>query len=156
MDERNVRGGLNMEKVVVPQFVADWYERNKKGYSLYGLLHSFAEDYYLIHGLQEWVKDYNLKENDAQDILAKMYLFQDYEVEEKKYHWRKKKEYMFDFERQRSSNYLNLDKNSSRVFFGDSDVFDFYRTKFTETEIKKLVSEEDFNKLERVEIDDVQ
>lgn len=150
--------GVNrMGKVVVPQFVADWYERNKKGYSLYGLLHSFAEDYYLLPGLQEWVKDYNLKENDAQDILAKMYLFQDYEIEveeEKKYYWRKKKECFLEFETVTFA-YLNHGYITESLFFGNSVQNENYKTKFTETKLRELVSEEDFNKLERVEKDDV-
>lgn len=56
MDERNDRGGLNMEKVVVPQFVADWFEKNKNGLTIYGLLHLFSDNYFLYDGFRKWVE----------------------------------------------------------------------------------------------------
>ena len=145
-----------MEKVVVPQFVAEWFERNKKGHTIYGLLHLFSDNYYLFDGFRKWVEDYNLKEEDAQEIIAKMYLFQDYQVEEKKYYWRKKKEYLCDFEKQWDI-YLNFDDSDDSVRFSVNKFEGRYiKTKFTEVEILNLAGEEDFNKLERVEIDDVQ
>lgn len=151
--KHKAKGVNQMEKVVVPQFVADWFEQNKKGLTIYGLLHLFSDNYFLYDGFRKWVKDYDINGSEAQDIIAKMYLFQDYEVEEeKKYYWRKKKEHTFDLD---PSIYINVTKYG-RVFFSDETVDDVeFKTKFTEAEIKKLVSKEDFNKLERVEIDDV-
>lgn len=145
-----------MDKLVVPQFVATWFERNKKGHTIYGLLHLFSDNYYLFDDFRKWVEDYNLKEEDAQEIIAKMYLFQNYEVEEKKYYWRKKKEYLCNFEKQWDI-YLNFDDSDDSVRFSVNKFEGGYiKTKFTEVEVLNLVGEEDFNKLERVEIDDVQ
>lgn len=146
------KGVKQMEKVVVPQFVADWFERNKKGHTIYGLLHLFSDNYYSLDGFRKWVEDYNLKEEDAQEIIAKMYLYQEYEVEEKKCYWRKKKEYFLEFEHRHHCNYINLDTEENLLFFGSYKERDRFRTKFTETEIKTFVNEQDFDKLEKVEI----
>lgn len=149
--KHKAKGVEQMEKVVVPQFVADWFEQNKGGLTIYGLLHLFSDNYFLYDGFRRWVEDYNLKEEDAQEMIAKMYLFNNYEVEEKKYHWRKKKEYSFSFEHRPSRNYLNIDENG-RLFFSDKAELSLCKTKFTETKVKQLVGEEDFKKLEKVEI----
>lgn len=155
--KHKVKGVKQMEKVVVPQFVADWFEQNKKGVTIYGLLHLFSDNYYLFDGFRQWVEDYDLKEEDAQEIISKMYLFQDYEIEvdeKKKYYWCKKKEYLMDFERYNSDNYVNFDTDKDEIYCDNNIEFGFIRTKFTEREIRELVSEEDFNKLEKVEITD--
>lgn len=142
-----------MEKLVVPKFVATWFERNRKGHTIYGLLHLFSDNYYLFDDFRKWVEDYNLKEEDAQEIIAKMYLCQEYEVEgEKEYHWRKKENCFLELETG-AFTYLNYGYMTGSLFFGNSISSENYKTKFTEGEVKKLVSEEDFNKLERVEID---
>lgn len=139
-----------MEKVVVPQFVADWYEANKK-FTMYGLLKCFevgVKNEQLVY----WIEA--IGKGEAQRVIAKMHLFQDYEVEEKKYYWRKKKECLCDFEEQ-DYMYLNVHKGTGALAFGNAIEISISRTLFTETEVKQLVSKEDFNKLERVEIDDV-
>lgn len=150
-------GVKQMEKVVVPQFVADWYEQYKEGYTLYGILSELTDEYYYSIGkLDEWIRSVNNARNDdglanVQEIVAKMYLH-GYEVEkEKKYYWRKKKEYSFNFEHHCSNNYLNLD-GDGRLFFSDKAEFSLCTTKFTETKLRELVSKEDFSKLEKVEI----
>ncbi|MDT2842636.1 DUF1642 domain-containing protein [Vagococcus lutrae] len=154
--KHKAKGVKQMEKVVVPQFVAEWFERNKKGHTIYGLLDLFSDNYFSLDGFREWVENYNLKEENAQEILAKMYLFQNYEVEEeKKYYWRKKKEYMFSFEDDHYI-YVNINKKTQQVHFHNKVESEFIRTVLSETEVKQLVSEEDLNKLERIEIDDVQ
>lgn len=63
--KHKAKGVEQMEKAVVPQFVADWFERNKKGHTIYGLLHLFSDNYYLFDGFRKWIEDYNLKEEDA-------------------------------------------------------------------------------------------
>lgn len=61
---------------------------------------------------------------------------------------------MFDFE-DKGKIYLTISYDG-RVIFSNNCLSTDYHTKLTETEARQAVSEEDFNKLERVEIDDVQ
>lgn len=157
--KHKAKGVKQMEKVVVPQFVADWYEQYKEGYTLYGILSELTDEYYYSIGkLDEWIRSVNNARNDdglanVQEIVAKMYLH-GYEVEEeKKYYWRKKKEYSFSFEHRPSRNYLNIDGNGG-LFFSDKAELSLCKTKFTETKVKQLVGEEGFKKLEKVEIAD--
>lgn len=154
--KHKAKGVKQMEKVVVPQCVADWYEKHEKGRSIYGIIGllndlSKCDDEKMFMWKMNCEGRNNHKLTNAQEVIAKMHLFQDYEVEEeKKYYWRKKKEYVFDLD---PSIYINVTKYG-RVFFSDETVDDVeFKTKFTETEVRELVSEEDFNKLERVEID---
>lgn len=153
-------GVKQMEKVGVPQFVADWYEKHEKGRSIYGIIGllndlSKCEDEKMFMWKMNCKGRSDHKLSNAQEVIAKMYL-NGYEVEEeKKYYWRKKKEYLFDFEEQEYT-YLNIDKRTGEAFFGDVFPSSLFETILTETEVRQVVSEEDFNKLERVEIDDVQ
>lgn len=155
--KHKAKGVEQMEKVVVPKFVAEYIE-NHYGtkpdvWDKADLIRDF--DMYLeCYGnpsLQKWVKN-----DDNFLTLITAIITNDYEVEEeKKYYWRKKKEYSCNFEHHRSNNYLNLD-GDGRLFFSDKAEISLCTTKFTETKLRELVSEEDLNKLERVEIDDVQ
>lgn len=148
-----------MEKVAVPQFVAEYIENHYGAkpdvWDKADLIRDF--DMYLeCYGnpsLQKWVKN-----DDNFLTLITAIITNDYEVEEeKKYYWRKKKEYCLEFEYQHSSHYINFDTDDSKVFLDNREESNpFLITKLTEIEIRKLVSKEDFNKLERVEIDDVQ
>lgn len=145
-----------MEKVVVPQFVAEYIEKHygtkPDVWDKADLIRDF--DMYLeCYGnpsLQKWVKN-----DDNFLTLITAIITNDYEVEEKKYYWRKKKEYLCVFEEQ-GDLYLNVNKETGKLFFESKTEIGIIQTTFTETEVKQLVSEEDFNKLERVEIDDVQ
>lgn len=148
------KGVIKMEKVVVPQFVATWFERNKKGHTIYGLLDLFSDNYYSLDGFQEWVENYNLKEENAQEIIAKMYLFQNYKVEEEKYYWKRKSEHSLKVE-EPDAVYLNYYVDRGTVFFGSIINGKMVKTKLTEKEVLSLVGEEDFNKLEKVEIEQV-
>ncbi|WP_270335242.1 DUF1642 domain-containing protein [Streptococcus infantarius] len=67
------------QKVVVPQFVADWYEENKDNleYNLYMLCIEFNEKK-LSADLHEWFNEDN---NKSIETLVKMKLF-GYEVKE--------------------------------------------------------------------------
>lgn len=153
--KHKAKGVEQMEKVVVPQFVADYIEGHYQGlkpgnWDKADLIRAW-DDYIEGYGcsdLRKWIK------NDGNFLKLVMAIAtNEYEVEEKKYYWRKKKEYSFTFENQRSDNYLKLDVES-RLFFSDKVEFGFSTTKFTETEVRKLVGEEDFKKLERVKITD--
>ncbi|MDT2844692.1 DUF1642 domain-containing protein [Vagococcus lutrae] len=148
-----------MEKVVVPQFVADWY-KECEAESLYSTLSYFLNGIKSTEELEKWAEtcegESAYPKVNAEKKIAEMHLY-GYEVEEEKeYYWRKKKEHTFDLEQRRPSYFINLDTDNGIVFFDDTEECSSYRTKFAEEEIKRLLSEGDFNKLERVEIDDVQ
>lgn len=143
-----------MGKVVVPQFVADWYERTmtpnfRIGDTLKKLKDVTSEE---IHLWEEAIgNDYEFWYETAEKTIVRMWLH-DYEIKEDiKYYWRKKKEYMFDFEDD-DYIYLNIEKDTGDIYFLDEEDFGIYQTKFTETQVRQAVSEEDFNKLEKVEI----
>lgn len=146
--KHKAKGVEQMEKVVVPQFVADWYEANKK-FTMYGLLKCF-EVGVKNEQLVDWIEA--VGKGEAQRVIAKMHLFQNYEVEEKKYYWRKKKEHCLEFEYNPYSSYINLYAGEGILSFDDKEEDYPYITKFTESEIIDLLGEEDFKKLEKVEI----
>ena len=137
-----------MEKVVVPKFVADWYEGFRYKSLRLVLNHLMScED----QRIMEWV-DKN-SPRSAQEIIAKMHLFQDYKVEEEnKCYWRKKREYLLDCEIE-DYTYLNIEKDTGVIYFSDKGNFSIHQTILTETQVKQAVGEEDFKKLEMVEID---
>lgn len=149
------KGVEQMEKVVVPKFVADWFEL-MEGHSLGVKL----EELYLLGSRSgkwnHWMSGLETEDKSgygvAEEIVAKMHLY-GYEVEEKKYHWRKKKEYLCVFEEQ-GELYLNVNKETGKLSFESKTEIGIIQTSFTETEVKQLVSEKDFNKLEKVEIAD--
>ncbi|MDT2801915.1 DUF1642 domain-containing protein [Vagococcus lutrae] len=155
--KHKAKGAEQLEKVAVPKFVADYIE-NHYGtkpdvWDKADLIRDF--DMYLeCYGnpsLQKWVKN-----DDNFLTLITAIITNDYEVEEeKKYYWRKKKEYMFSFEDDHYI-YVNINKKTQQVHFHNKVESEFIRTVLSETEVKQLVSEEDLNKLERIEIDDVQ
>lgn len=156
MDERNDRGGLNMEKVVVPQFVADYIENHYGGslatnWDRADLIRDW-DNYIKTSGnskVKEWVK------NESNFLFFIMAIAtNNYEVEEeKKYYWRKKKEYLFEFEDDYI--YLNIHIGTGEPRFNNYFNNSMFQTLLTETEAKQVVTEEDFKKLERVEADDV-
>jgi len=146
--KHKAEGERRMGKVIVPQYVADWYEENKN-FTMYGLLKLFevgAKSEQLVCWSEE------IGKCEAQRVIAKMHLYKDYEVEEeKKYYWCKKKESLLEFETV-DFTYLNYNHITERLFFSGLTQNKNHKTKFTEIEVRELVSEEDFNKLEKVEI----
>lgn len=156
--KHKAEGVEQMGKVVVPKFVADWFEL-MEGHSL-GV--KFEELYLLGSEYSEWFSWMSGLETEdkfgyevAEEIVAKMHLY-GYEVEEeKKCYWRKKKEHILEFETTVTSTYLNCSYITGNLMFSNWIQSKTYQTKFTETEVRELVGEEDFNKLEKVEIEDV-
>jgi len=142
-----------MEKVVVPQCVADWYEEEEcrfmSCFDLLSLIRDLKkEDNQLVYN---W---YNLSQTRyVESILAEMWLY-GYEIEEKEktYYWRKKKEHLFEFEDD-DYIYLNIDKGTGEACFSDKENNESFQTLLTEKEAEQAVIEEDFNKLEKVEAD---
>lgn len=137
----------NDSKVVVPKFVADWYEKTKRYTKT---LREMLNEITFLESNDREIWKASLEEDDefwyktAEEIVAKMYLY-GYEVEAKKYYWRKKKEYLAWFE-DAEETYLNV--YFSEVYLGvfrDSD-----NCEFTETEARDLLKD-DFDKFEKVE-----
>lgn len=162
--KHKAKGVEQMEKVVVPQFVADWYKEVKGDKrTLYNTLSALKHSENVE--VCDWYKGddtLDIHENfyKKQQIIAKMHLY-GYEVEEeKKYYWRKKKEYCLGFETE-DEVFIRYYYKKNKMYLGNRPVYLFlvpsyepYKTKFTEKEVRELVSEEDFNKLEKVEIAD--
>ena len=126
-DADKIRQELN--KVKVPQFVADWYENNKD---------------YLEYNFQDWLKhlsDYRLSkneqfgkwvnepENNPAETLIKMKLF-GYEVEEEKRYLVKVKGVCGNHET------LNCEKHSKKWLFSDREENSLYKTKHTRQELE--------------------
>lgn len=119
------------EKPVVPQFVADWYEKNKD--DLAWSLYSLCVDFYkreLQDDLHNWFK---YDDNKPIETLVLMHKF-GYEVE-------KEKLYTVEIPNPNGGTYLALCKDvDGKLFF---DVFfseewkTFGKCKLTESEIKK-------------------
>lgn len=143
-----------MEKVVVPQFVADYIENHYGGtipttWDRADLIRDW-DNYINVSGnlkVKEWVKN---ESNFITFITA--IITNDYEVEEKKYYWRKKKDHYLSIEYDEYPSYIHLALKEKIVFVSKSKTgVQGYKAKFTETEIRQMVNEADFNKLERVD-----
>lgn len=113
------------EIVEVPQFVADWFEKNEDdlsfkiwGYLINWKLQDKKSDFF------KWMK----KESECIEILVHM---QDgYKV---------KKEQLYHVVLPEAINcYLNFRINNGDAMFGSSEEIGNYKTKFTEQEIKAL------------------
>lgn len=74
-----------------------------------------------------------------------------FKLEQQKYYWRKKKEYLFDFEKHLDW-FLNYDAIDEKIItsVNKAEAYDF-KTKFTETEVINLLGKDDFDKFEKVE-----
>lgn len=115
------------QKVVVPQFVADWYEERKNNidFEIWHYLHTFSsqkEDEF-----KKWMNKVGLKQIQT---LVNMHQF-GYEVEkEPKYTVRVKRINGY-------SQYLNKALLSKEYFFASNNEISRYRTKFTRKELEE-------------------
>lgn len=139
-------------KVVVPDFVAEWIEYNiNEGVSLeimMGCYRSFlnSEEERVTDGSRavEW-----FVKNPYEFVRAYVEGFA-VEVSEpdKKYYWRKKKEHLAWFETGNTS-YLNV-RYEDELILSDTFVTENYKAEFTESEAHDLLKD-DFDKFEKVE-----
>ena len=107
------------EKVVVPQFVADWIEKYKaKRKSLLGAL------LYTPEGVNSWVGN-----SENQETFALAWIF-GYEVEKEKRYLVKVKGVC------RNHETLNCEKHSNEWLFSSSEENRTYKTKFTRKELE--------------------
>lgn len=96
-----------------------------------------------------------VKQNDREwkDITSAVFDGYKFESESnKKYYWRKKKEYLAWFEEEKqNSMYLTLNDEDGRLSLSSSYENGYYRTMFTVEEAKGLLKD-DFDKFEKVKI----
>ena len=118
------------QKVVVPQFVADWYENNKDylEYNFQDWLKHLSE--YRLSKNEQFGKWVNEPENNPAETLIKMKLF-GYEVE-------KEKRYLVKMKRINGyGRYLNKALLSEEYFFASDNEVSCYRTKHTRKELEE-------------------
>ncbi|EAE7283372.1 DUF1642 domain-containing protein [Listeria monocytogenes] len=108
----------------VPQFVADWYEKNKCDleYSIWKYIRNW--DYHEEDGFFNFMND-----NDNESIKTLIKMQNGYEVE-------KEPLYYVQFVNN-NEGYLNMSSSGRLVVF-DKDECTGYKTKFTEKEIKAM------------------
>ena len=132
------------EKVKVPYFIHSWYTNKKNLGSLLEILKELEEFMEIDSRFKDWVV-----EHDGINKIAEMHLH-GYQIEnEERYYWRKKREHLLEFEMEDYS-YLNC-SHTGRAFFSGMEPREGHKTKLTETEVRDMMSENDFKKLERVE-----
>ncbi|MFZ6624489.1 DUF1642 domain-containing protein [Vagococcus fluvialis] len=138
-------------KVVVPDFVAEWYEKTNTSYILGKMLELLekSDDKRIAEWRWSCKGRMNNGLGNSQEVIAKMMMF-GYTIEQpKKYYWRKKKEYLAWFE-DRSYTYLNFDKFNEKVMITNATGLKNFTVLFTETEAHDLLKG-DFDKFEKVE-----
>lgn len=156
--EYRAGGNSEMEKIKLPENVFKWCVSVENS-SLRSKLNMLFDTQY--GGLAEWRDSLATTENSgyevAEDIITKVH-FCGCEIEEslpQKYYWRKKSELFLDFEDFEDSSYeyfLNLDTETNEISFDDKGDYDSFITAFTEQEVRDLLGDDDFNKLEKVKI----
>lgn len=137
-------------KVVVPDYVAEWYEKHKQMYILGAMLDRLekSDD----EKIAKWRWDCKGRHSNglgnSQEVIAKMMMF-GYTIEQpQKYYWRKKKEHMVWFEVAQDT-YLAQDEDDGELTLGWLEGAG-WKCKFTETEARDLLKY-DFDKFEKVE-----
>lgn len=138
-------------KVVVPDFVAEWFEETNDFYILGKMLDELESS--KDERVQKWrhnCKGRHLnKHGNAQEVIAKMMMF-GYTIEKpQKYYWRKKKEHLASFEN--NSLILLRSKAVGVLLFGNIATYNnsVFEAKFTEQEARELLKD-DFNMFEKV------
>lgn len=146
-------------KVVVPDFVAEWFEnvseKELDGNDVFRIIQDVLKvgdgqstwnDYDVDGKLVSWVEE---NEETFLKLIVNCTKGNGYEVVPQKYYWRKKKEYLASFEEQ-EDNYLNYRKDNGHIFLSDNDEWPLPKTKFTEQEARDILKD-DFDKFEKVE-----
>lgn len=126
-EQGKVEGFIEREKVTVPQFVADWYEKNKNNL-----------DYNIWNYVYEWenqeedeFRNWFNHSSEAFQTLINMHQF-GYEIEEEKRYLVKMKG-ISGYGR-----YLNKALSSEEYFFASENEVGEYRTKHTQKELERV------------------
>lgn len=121
------------QKVVVPQFVADFYESIKDDFEdgVYELCVQFYEDESEPStNLYRW---FDRDDSKPTETLVNMKLF-GYEVEKEKLYTARLKLISV-----KKYSYINIEKDEKELFISDSDgLTDVYQTHFTQAELEEL------------------
>lgn len=122
IDENFIYKSIEPQKVVVPQFVADWLKLSKSiGRSLFGAMRVFEKD----DDVKKW-----LQWSENQELFARAWL-DGYEVEEEK-------RYLVRFKGlNRRYIILKYDKYDKTWFLGGELEFDFYKKYHTRQELEE-------------------
>lgn len=123
------------QKVVVPQFVADWYEEHKDNleFNIFDYVYQF--DHNAGFDFKDWFDDFNTKPIQT---LVNMHQF-GYEVEKEKRYLVRMKSIREDYET------LNCDKISNKWNFSSEKETTLFRTKHTHKELEEAGFGEVFN-----------
>ena len=115
------------QKVVVPQFVADWYEEHKDNleFNIFDYVYQF--DHNAGFDFKDWFDDFNTKPIQT---LVNMHQF-GYEVEKEKRYLVRMKSIREDHET------LNCDKISNKWNFSSEKETTLFRTKHTRKELEE-------------------
>lgn len=130
-------------KVVVPDFVAEWYEKHKQMYILGAMLDRLekSDDEKIVNWRWDCKGRHSNGLGNSQEVIAKMMMF-GYTIEQpQKYYWRKKKEYITILDTR-----IHLGAGVDCRGALSKDV----SQKFTESEARDLLKD-DFDKFEKVE-----
>lgn len=112
------------ERIVVPQFVADWISRHKQeGYNLIWSISYENND--MPDEIYEWLTS----AADNQELFARAWMGE-YEVEQEPLYYIKAIDSY--------SGYVNLNLKTGTYTMSTNGEFDGYKTKFTESEIKNI------------------
>lgn len=114
------------DKVVVPQYVANWYEENENDFefAIFNYLYLFEKQE--TTSFKNWFKD---SRTEPFQTLVKMHLF-GYEVEEKKYTVRVKGITGY-------GEYLNKNSDDGSWFFASDTEIKGFQVKHTKEELEK-------------------
>lgn len=121
-----IKEETEMEKVVVPQFIADWFENNKGDleFNIWDFIYEWRD-----HDMDEFKNWFDSCLNKPIETLIKMNLY-GYEVEQEKRYYVQ----LVDD----SCSYLNKDLSTGKVQMSTQLSTETYQTKFTEKEIKEI------------------
>ena len=114
------------QKVVVPQFVADWYEEHKDnlGFNIFDYVYRFEQQ--AENDFKDWFDDVK---TESFQILVNMHQF-GYEVEKEKRYLVKMKDITI------STRYLKYNTQSANWFLSGHEEAFPYRTKHTRKELE--------------------
>lgn len=138
-EQGKLEGAIKREKVVVPQFVADWYEEHKDDFegNLFRCAHNIPStfDGAKFNEFERWFLNASIK---AFQILVNMHQF-GYTVEKEKRYLVKAKGMDADFV------VLKLDKIRDSWYLGNDTEYSYTKVKHTRKELEQAGFSEVFN-----------
>lgn len=121
---------IEIDKPVIPQFVADWIDKEKQCTTLHK---SFARAISLITHDDDWIKWEDEIGNRWSRIVATAWLY-GYEIEEEPLYYAKIK----GWEKAASGHFWNYETSFGNLLPSNNTQFEGYHTKMTKTEWNAL------------------